>query len=124
MTSHRLRGLPRLESEEKPTDGKATSFSVTQELKSPTVADVLEVFGHFRDDLLAQIDKRDENVLKLVQKTASDTLAEYARLAEQGHDHAVRLKKAEDEIEALKKRLNELSSEVTTLKIRSGRAER
>lgn len=121
MTSRPLRGLPRLDSE-KPADGKATSLSATQELKPPTAADVLEVFQLFQDNLLERIDKRDETFLKLVQKTTSDTLAEYARLAEQSHDHSVRLDKAESAIEELKKKINELSSEVTTLKLKSGRA--
>lgn len=120
MTSRPLRGLPRLDTKQsgEPEEGKATSLSVTQELKPPTVADVIEVFGHFEKSLLERIDKRDENFLRLIQKTVSETLGQYTRLAEQGHDHAVRLEKAEVAIEVLKKQLNELTSEVQTLKLK------
>jgi hypothetical protein len=87
------------------------SLSATQELKPPTVADVIEVFQLFREDLLKQIDKRDENVVASMQKMASDFLAEYTRLAAADHDHVIK-------IANLERRMNDFATELTALKLK------
>lgn len=51
----------------------------TQPIKSPTVEDVLEVFGHFQQHLLDQIDKRDERMLLAIQDIGSQILEQYQR---------------------------------------------
>lgn len=90
---------------------KQSSLSATQEIPSPTAADVLEVFQHFQDGILERIDKRDENVLKAIQQIASDVLAQYNRQATQLDNHEKRIKKLEEDY-------NKLSSELTTAKLK------
>lgn len=99
-------------------DEASKSLSATQEIQPPTAADVLEVFQHFRGDLLARIDKRDENILKLIQKSLSEVLREYARTNKRADDLEKRVYENEKQIDALNRRHNELSSEVTTLKMK------
>lgn len=88
-----------------------TAFGETQPIKTPTVEDVLEVFGHFRQDLLEQIDKRDEHVLLVIQDIGTKIFDHYERETKRADDHA-------RWIEQLRKRTHKLSSTQQTVNIR------
>jgi hypothetical protein len=98
-------------------DEEKKSLSATQPITPPTAADVLEVFGHFQDGLLKRIDERDELVLKLIQKTVSELLADNRRLAQRSDDLEKRTRLIERGIEDLRLKQNELASEVQTIKL-------
>jgi peptidoglycan hydrolase CwlO-like protein len=93
-------------------------FGKTQPLKPPTAADVLEVFAHFQEGLLKRIDERDENVLKLIQKTVSDLLEDNHKLHLRSDDHEKRINQHSRDIEELQKKHNEIKNELQTLKLR------
>jgi archaellum component FlaC len=97
-------------SEDKPNP----SLSTTQELKPPTVADVLEVFQRFQDSILDRIDQRDRSVLVNIQKIVSDVAAQYQRQTERSDDHERRIK-------SLETKYHELANDVATMKLKSER---
>jgi hypothetical protein len=89
----------------------------TQEVPQITAADVLEVFRLFQDGLLERIDKRDANVLALMHKTVSELLADNHRLNRRGDDVDKRVAMNSRDIEELRKKQNDLTSEVAALKL-------
>lgn len=105
-------------------DDAKPSLSSTQELTPPTAADVLEVFQHFQEQLLSRIDVRDGQVLKLFQKATSEVLEQYTRMARTTNEHEHRLGRIEDAVEDLRRKHNELVSEMQAIKLRVGSSER
>lgn len=95
----------------------------TQPIPAPTASDVLEVFGHFRQDLLGRIDERDKNVLALIQNIINDLLAENRRIIQRGDDHEKRIAANSRDIEELRKKQSELASEVQAVKLALKRVE-
>lgn len=87
------------------------SFGKTQPIKPPSVEDVLEVFGHFRQDLIGQIDKRDERILLAVHDIRSMIAEHYQRETTRGDEHAKWLRQ-------LRNRSHKLSTEQQALSIR------
>jgi hypothetical protein len=55
------------------------SLGATQPIKPTTAEDVLEVFGHFQEHLLKQIDHRDERILLAIQDIGTQILEQYQR---------------------------------------------
>jgi len=101
------------------------SFGKTQPIKSPSVEDVLEVFGHFRQDLIGQIDKRDERILLAVHDIRSMIAEHYQRETQRGDEHAKLIRdeaKRGDEhakwLRQLRNRSHKLSTEQQALSIR------
>ncbi len=87
------------------------SFGKTQPIRQPTVEDVLDVFGHFRQDLLGRIDKRDEHILLAIRDIGTTIAAHYQRETTRGDEHAKMLNQ-------LRKRTHKLSSDQQALNIR------
>lgn len=100
-------------------------FGKTQPIHPPTVEDVLVVFGLFRQDLLGQIDKRDERILLAIRDIGTTISAHYQRETARGDRTEKGLReetKRGDEhakmIGQLRKRTHKLSSEQQALNIR------
>lgn len=101
------------------------AFGKTQPIRPPTVEDVLDVFGHFRQDLLGQIDKRDERILQAIKDIGAHIAEHYARETARGDEHSRLIRnetKRGDEharmINHLRKRTHKISSEQQAINIR------
>jgi hypothetical protein len=93
---------------ERPQSG---SFGKTQPIKPPTAEDVIEIFGHFKQDLLGQIDKRDERILLVVHDIRTMIVEHYQRETQRGDEHAKWIKQ-------LRNRTHKLSTEQQTINLR------
>lgn len=67
---------------------KPESFAKTQPIRPPTAEDVIEIFGHFRQDLLGQIDQRDERILLAVKDIGTLIAEHYERETKRADEHA------------------------------------
>lgn len=101
------------------------SFEKTQPIRPPTVEDVLEVFGHFRQDLIEQIDKRDERILLAVHDIRSIIAEHYQRETARGDEHTKLIRKEIERgddhakwIQQLRNRSHRFATEQQTLSIR------
>lgn len=108
----------------------APDFGKTQPIRTPTVEDVLEIFGHFRHDVLKQIDKRDERILQAIQDIGSQLVEHYTRATKRSDEHAAairRLQEREDKqdnwINQLRQRTHKLSNDQQTIDIRLAQIE-
>lgn len=98
------------------TEPAPGDFGKTQPIKPPTVEDVLEVFGHFRQDLLDQIDKRDESILLAIQDIGTKIFDHYERETKRSDEHARWIKQ-------LRHRTHKLSSGQQAINIRLAQIE-
>lgn len=90
---------------------------VTQPIPPPTAEDVLTVFGHFREDLLKQIDTRDERILMAIQDVGSQILDFYERETKRGDEQ-------DRWIRELRQRTHRLSGGQQTIELRLDEIER
>jgi hypothetical protein len=93
------------------------SFGKTQPIKPPTAEDVIEIFGHFRQDLLEQISKRDERILLAVHDIRSMITEHYQRETQRADEHAKWIKQ-------LRSRTHRLSTEQQAINLRLAEIER
>lgn len=108
----RLTPIPGLEPLEADLEQpRPENFGKTQPIRPPTAEDVIEIFGHFRQDLLGQIDKRDERILLAVKDIGTLIAEHYERETKRGDEHAKL-------IGQLRKRTHKLSGDQQAINIR------
>lgn len=110
---------------------KPESFGQTQPIKPPTAEDVIEIFGHFRQDLLGQIDKRDKRILQAIKDIGATIADYYQRETTRGDKHAKTLDKHDKTLDEqgkwigqLRRRTHKLSTGQQEINIRLAEIER
>lgn len=102
---------------ERGTGKTAIPLDQTQPIKPTTVEDVIEIFGHFRQHLLEQIDQRDERILLAIKDIGADIVEYYQRETQRGDEHARRIKE-------LRHRTHKLSHDQQTTNLRLAEIEK
>lgn len=98
------------------TGGGGFDPNKTQPLQPPTAESVLEVFGHFRQEILERISARDANILKAIQDVGSHIAEHYERETRRGDEHAAELKR-------LRRRTHGHSTDIQAINLRIAQIE-
>jgi hypothetical protein len=109
---------------ERKTGEGLPDFRATQPMPPPTAEDVLDVFSHFRQDLIDQIDKRDERILMAIRDIGSQIVAHYERSTKRADEQAKKLVEQDKQIKRLRERTHRLMTSQNATDFRLDEIER